>query len=331
MQVIREADVRGEVLRPKPIAVVGFGSQGRAQALNLHDGGYDVVVGARRGGPSWASAVEQGLAVTEIAQAAAQASVVMLLIPDERQGEVYEREVAPHIRPGTYVGFAHGFAIHFQKLVPARDMNVFLVAPKGIGPMVRRQYEAGRGVPALIAVHQDPGGDTRAVALAYACAVGCGRAGILETTFREEVETDLFGEQAVLCGGLTELIRAGFETLVDAGYPPEMAYFECLHEVKLIADLIHARGIAGMRAAISGTAAYGDLTRGCRVIGAATRAAMRDVLYEIQSGAFAAEWVAEYAAGRPRMSARAEEQSRHPIEVVGRRLRAMMPWLEDTA
>jgi ketol-acid reductoisomerase len=255
----------------------------------------------------------------------------MLLIPDELQPPAYEQAVRPHLKSGAYVGFAHGFAIHYRRIIPDAATNVFLVAPKGIGPMVRQQYEGGGGVPGLIAVAQDPSGDTREVALAYACAIGCGRAGILETTFREETETDLFSEQAVLCGGLTELIRAGFETLVASGYAPEIAYFECLHEVRLIADLIHACGIAGMRASISNTATYGDLTRGRRVIGPATRQAMQELLKEIQSGAFADEWLAEYAAGKPTMRTLVEKDAQHEIESVGRRLRAMMPWLNPGA
>ena len=327
MNILRDDDVQPEILRPKRIAIIGYGSQGRAQAHNLRDGGYDVVVGLRPGSALRENAVQAGLTVADIPDAVRRADVAVLLIPDEVQPDAYTHEIAPHLRPGAYLGFAHGFAIHFRRLVPAADVNVFLVAPKGIGPMVRQQFEAGAGVPALVAVHQDPTGDTRAVALAYACAIGCGRAGILETTFREEAETDLFGEQAVLCGGLTELIRAGFETLVEAGYAPELAYFECLHEVKLIADLIHERGIAGMRSAISNTAAYGDLTRGPRVIGPAARQAMRDLLADVQSGAFAAEWTAEHAAGKPTLKALADRDAHHPIEEVGRRLRALLPWL----
>jgi len=327
VNVFRDPDIHPEVLTSKRIAVIGFGSQGRAQALNLRDSGCQVFIGLRPGSASATSAQQAGLQVRDIPTAIRQSDVIALLIPDEVQAEVYAREIAPHLRPGAYLAFAHGFAIHYRKLVPAPQTNVFLVAPKGIGPMVRAQYQAGGGVPALIAVHQDPSANTRDVALAYAGALGCGRTAILETTFREETETDLFGEQAVLCGGLTELIRAGFDTLVKAGYPPELAYFECLHEVKLIADLIHARGIAGMRAAISNTAAYGDVTRGRRVIGEPTRQAMKDILAEVQSGAFADQWMAEYAADKPTLRARSEQDARHPIEDVGRRLRALMPWL----
>ena len=327
MNILRDADVQTAVLKPKRIAIIGFGSQGRPQALNLRDGGYQVEIGLRAGSPSRTRAETERLPVADLASAARSADVIVLLIPDELQPVVYDQDIRPNLKPGAYLGFAHGFAIHYRKIVPAADTNVFLVAPKGIGPMVRQQYQAGAGAAALIAIHQDPSGDTRNIALAYAAGLGCGRTGILETTFREETETDLFGEQAVLCGGLTELIRAGFDTLVAAGYSPELAYFECLHEVKLIADLIHQRGITGMRASISNTAAYGDLTRGRRVIGPATRQAMQALLAEIQSGAFAEEWLAEQAAGKPRMKALAAKDSKHPIEEVGRRLRALMPWL----
>jgi ketol-acid reductoisomerase len=327
VNILREQDVRTEILASRRIAVIGFGSQGRAQALNLRDSGCDVVVGLRAGSRSRADVEAAGLAVGDIEPAVRGADLVMLLIPDELQPEVYAQQIAPNLKPGAYLGFAHGFAIHFRKIVPAPDINVLLVAPKGVGPMVRQQYLAGGGVPALVAVHQDPARDTRGLALAYACALGCGRAGILETTFREETETDLFGEQTVLCGGLTELIRAGFETLVAAGYAPELAYFECLHEVKLIADLIHARGIAGMRESISSTARYGDLTRGRRVIGAATRQAMQQVLAEIRSGEFADQWMAEHDGGKPKLTELVRQDAEHPIEQVGARLRALMPWL----
>ena len=327
MNILRDQDLPPQALASRSIAIIGFGSQGRAQALNLRDSGCRVTVALRPQSPSRARAEAAGLPVGEIGRVVAQNDIVLLLIPDERQPDVYQDSIRGNLRPGAYLGFAHGFAVHHRRIVPDPATNVFLVAPKGIGPMVRQQYEAGRGVPALIAVQQDPAGDTRDVALAYAGAIGCGRAGILETTFREETETDLFSEQAVLCGGLTELIRAGFDTLVAAGYAPEMAYFECLHEVKLIADLIYACGITGMRAAISNTAAYGDLTRGRRVIGPATRQAMQELLKEIQSGVFADEWLAEYAAGRPTMRTLAARDANHGIEVVGQRVREMMPWL----
>lgn len=331
MNVLYERDVPADALRGRRIAVLGFGSQGRAQALNLKDSGHEVVVGLRSQSSARAAASADGLTVCEPADAVRSAHIVMLLIPDEVQAEVFRTVVQPNLRRAAYLGFAHGFAIHFRQIVPASDTNVFLVAPKGVGPMVRQHFLAGGGVPALVAVQQDPAGDTRQVALAYACALGCGRAGILETTFREETETDLFGEQAVLCGGLVELIRAAFETLVEAGYSPELAYFECLHEVKLIADLVHQYGIAGMRSRISRTAAYGGLTRGPRVIGPGTRQVLRALLAEIQSGSFAREWLDEHAAGRRRMDALAAQETRHPIEEVGRRLRAMMPWLTNAA
>ncbi len=328
MNVLYERDVRTGVIQSKRIAVIGFGSQGQAQALNLRDSGLDVVVGLRRDSARRPSAAEAGLTVCEPAEAVRHGDVVMLLIPDEVQPQVFAADVQPNLRAGAYLGFAHGFAIHFRKIVPAAGVNVFLVAPKGVGPMVRRHYQAGGGVPALIAVQQDPAGNTREVALAYACALGCGRAGILETTFREETEADLFSEQTVLCGGLAELIRAGFETLVAAGYAPEVAYLECLHEVKLITDLVYEGGLTGMRERISGTAAYGGLTRGPRVVGAGVRQAMQEVLAEIQSGEFAREWLAEHAAGGAHAAALAAREAQHPIEEVGRRLRALMPRLE---
>jgi ketol-acid reductoisomerase len=331
MNVLYDKDHARAALASKRIAIIGFGSQGHAHAQNLKDSGYNVVVGLRKGGASWAKATEAGLTALEPAEAVRKSDVVMVLIPDEIQPEVYARDIAPNLRKGMYLAFAHGFCIHFKKIVPPPDVNVFMVAPKGPGNLVRREYQAGNGVPCLLAVHQDPSGDTRSVGLAYACGVGGGRVGILETSFREETETDLFGEQAVLCGGLTELIRAGYETLTGAGYAPEMAYFECLHEVKLIVDLIYEQGITGMRQIISNTAEYGDLTRGTRVIGTEVRQAMKGLLADIQAGKFAEEWMAECAAGKPKMKALAEQQSKHPVEEVGRRLRAMMPWLKAKA
>jgi len=329
VNVLLDKDCRPEALAGKRIAVIGFGSQGHAHALNLNDSGYDVCVGLRPGSASWARAEDAGLAVLATADAVKQADVVMILIPDELQPDTFKKEIAPNLKAGAYLAFAHGFGIHFKKIVPARDVNVFMVAPKGPGHLVRREYVAGNGVPCLLAVHQDPSGNARDVGLAYACGIGGGRVGILETSFREEAETDLFGEQSVLCGGLTELIRAGYETLTAAGYAPEMAYFECLHEVKLIVDLIYEHGITGMRHSISNTAEYGDLTRGPKVIGAEARAAMKKILADIQSGAFADEWMAECAAGKPRMKQLAAAQSEHDVEKVGRRLRALMPWLKN--
>jgi len=330
VKVMYDQDVQTAALQGKRIAVIGFGSQGHAHALNLRDSGCDVVVGLRRGSASWAAASEANLPVCPTPDAVRQADVVMILIPDELQPEAFERDIRANLRPGAYLGFAHGFCVHFAKVVPPADANVFLVAPKGPGHLVRRQYQADSGVPCLVGVQQDRTGDTRDVALAYAVGIGGGRAGLLETTFREETETDLFGEQAVLCGGLTELVRAGFETLVEAGYAPEMAYFECLHEVKLITDLMYERGITGMRESISNTAEYGDLTRGRRVIGPEARAAMKELLSGIQSGAFADEWMAECQAGKPNMKTLAAKDAEHPIEQVGRTLRAMMPWLHQS-
>ncbi|MCB9850650.1 MAG: ketol-acid reductoisomerase [Phycisphaerales bacterium] len=328
MNVLHDNDCRTEALNGKRIAIIGFGSQGHAHALNLHDSGHDVIVGLREGSASWARAEDAGLQVFPTAKAVAQSDVVMILIPDELQPETYKKDIAPNLKSDAYLAFAHGFAIHFKKIVAPEGVNIFLVAPKGPGHLVRREYVAGNGVPCLLAVQQDPSGDTRDIGLAYASGIGGGRVGIIETSFREEAETDLFGEQAVLCGGLTELIRAGYETLVAAGYAPEMAYFECLHEVKLIVDLIYEHGITGMRSSISNTAEYGDITRGPRVVGSQAREAMKQLLGEIQSGKFADEWMAECAAGKPNMKKRAAEQSEHEIEHVGRRLRSLMPWLQ---
>jgi ketol-acid reductoisomerase len=268
-----------------------------------------------------------GLRVVETAEAARWADIIMVLTPDELGGDLYASDIAPGLRPGKYLAYAHGFNIHFKKVTPPADVNVFMVAPKGPGHLVRSEYQKGRGVPCLLAVQQDPSGDTKQVALAYAKAIGGTRAAVLETSFREETETDLFGEQAVLCGGLTELIRAGYETLVDAGYAPEMAYFECLHEVKLIVDLLYEGGIADMRYSISNTAEYGDMTRGSKVVGAETRAAMKRILADIQSGKFAEEWITEYRCGLPHFRELRNEAANHPIEKVGARLRALMPWL----
>jgi ketol-acid reductoisomerase len=323
VNILYPDDQDRQVLENQRIAMIGYGSQGRPQALNLRDSGLAVTVGLRPESPARSQAQADGLGVAPIGEVVRESQVVMLMIPDESQPSAYEREIRANLQPGAYLGFAHGFAIHFRKIVPDAQLNVFLVAPKGVGPMVRRRYLEGGGVPGLIAVHQDPGGQARAVALAYASALGCGRAGVLETTFREETETDLFGEQVVLCGGLIELIRAAFETLVDAGYAPEMAYFECLHEVKLIADLIHDHGLQGMREKISNTAEYGGLTRGPRVVGEPARAAMREILEEIRQGAFAEAWLAEHASGATRLLDSRRQLGDALIEVVGRRLREM--------
>jgi len=281
----------------------------------------------RKGSPSWPKAEQAGLTVDDTAAAAAAADIVMILLPDELQGDAYEKEIKPGIKNGNYLAFGHGFNIHFNRIVPPAGVNVFMVAPKGPGHLVRSEFQKGRGVPCLLAVHQDPSGDTTRVGLAYASAIGGGRAAVIKTTFKDETETDLFGEQSVLCGGLTALIQAGYETLVNAGYPPEMAYFECVHEVKLIVDLIYEGGLTNMRYSISNTAEYGDLTRGRRVIGPEVRQAMQNILTDIQSGKFADEWIGECRSGMPRFTVLRKEAANHPLEKVGEGLRSMMPWL----
>ncbi len=327
MNVYTDRDADLAHLEGKKVAVIGYGSQGHGHANNLKDSGIDVVVGLRPDSASRPKALAAGLRVVDTAEAARWADIIMVLVPDELGGELYATDIAPGLRPGKYLAYAHGFNIHFKKVAPPANVNVFMVAPKGPGHLVRSEYQQGRGVPCLLAVQQDPSGDTKQVALAYAKAIGGTRAAVLETSFREETETDLFGEQAVLCGGLTELIRAGYETLVDAGYAPEMAYFECLHEVKLIVDLLYEGGIADMRYSISNTAEYGDMTRGSKVVGAETRAAMKRILADIQSGKFAEEWITEYRCGLPHFRELRQEAANHPIEKVGARLRALMPWL----
>ncbi len=327
MKIYYDEDADLTHLKGKKVAIIGYGSQGHAHANNLRDSGVDVVVGLRRDGSSWPKAVAAGLTVLDTAEAAKAADVIMIVVPDELGGELYERDIAPELRDGKYLAFAHGFNIHFKRIVPPPKINVFMVAPKGPGHLVRSEFQKGRGVPCLLAIHQDPSGDTKPVGLAYAKGIGGTRAAVLETSFKEETETDLFGEQSVLCGGLTELIRAGYETLVQAGYSPEMAYFECLHEVKLIVDLIYEGGIANMRYSISNTAEYGDMTRGPKVIGQETREAMKKILADIQSGKFADEWITEYRCGMPHFRELRKEAANHPIEQVGAKLRAMMPWL----
>jgi len=322
----RDADL--SLIQKRRVAVIGYGSQGHAQAQNLRDGGIEVVVAELPGTPNYESAVQAGFRPVSAKEAAEQSDVIHLLVPDDVQRAVYERDVKQHLTAGKALVFSHGFNIHFDLIRPPREVDVYMVAPKGPGRLVRKTYEEGMGVPALIAVAQDETGRAFASALAHACALGAGRAGILPTTFKEETETDLFGEQAVLCGGVSELIRAGFDTLTEAGYHPEIAYFECLHELKLIVDLIQERGIAGMRNAVSDTAEYGDLTRGRRVISAETRKEMKTILGEIQDGRFAREWIAENEAGRPEFKRRKEADETHPIEVVGRRLRSMMSWMK---
>jgi ketol-acid reductoisomerase len=325
--VYYEADADRSLIQGRKVAVIGYGSQGHAHALNLRDSGVDVRVGLRDGSSSKAKAESEGLRVLPVADASAEADVIMILLPDTEQKRVYDADIAPNLSPGDAVAFAHGFNIRFGRITPPEGVDVIMIAPKGPGHLVRRTYVEGGGVPALIAVAQDATGKAKELALSYAAAIGGARAGVLETTFAEETETDLFGEQVVLCGGLTSLVQAGFETLVEAGYQPEMAYFECLHEVKLIVDLMYEEGIAGMRYSISDTAEYGDVTRGPRIITSATRDEMKKILGEITSGAFAEEWVAESEAGRARFNALREEGRQHPVEQVGARLRSMMPWI----
>ena len=320
-------DADPALIRDRTVAIVGYGSQGHGHALNLKDSGVKVIVGLRDGSASKAKAEAQGLEVVSIGEAAGRADVVMILAPDTEQKAIFDEFVAPHMTPGKALAFAHGFNVRFGRIAPPDGVDVIMVAPKGPGHLVRRTYTEGGGVPALIAVEQDATGHAKELALSYADAIGATLAGVIETTFPEETETDLFGEQVVLCGGLTALVQAGFETLVDAGYAPEMAYFECLHEVKLIVDLMYEEGIAGMRYSISTTAEYGDLTRGPRIVTDATKAEMRKILEEIQSGAFADEWIAESEAGGPNFQRLRETGAAHPIEDVGGRLRSMMPWI----
>jgi ketol-acid reductoisomerase len=326
-KVYYEQDADLEILRGKRVAVIGYGSQGHAQAQNLRDSGVSVVVGLYRGSRSWEQAASDGLEVATVSQAAADADIIQILIPDEIQARVYREEIQPQLVKGRAIGVSHGFSIHFHQIVPAADLDVFMIAPKSPGHLLRRMYQEGKGVPSLLAIHQDYSGRAKALALAYAHGIGSLRAGVIETTFREETESDLFGEQTVLCGGVSELIKAGFEILVEAGYAPEIAYFECLHEMKLIVDLIYEGGLGLMRYSVSNTAKFGDFTRGTRVITQETRAEMRRILGEIQSGAFAKEWILENQAGRPVFTARYDQEAHHPVEEIGRQLRAMMPWL----
>jgi ketol-acid reductoisomerase len=326
-----ESDCDPAMLVGKRIAVIGYGSQGHAHALNNHDSGNSVVVGARPDSRAWAAATADGLAVETVAEASAQGDIVMVLVPDHIQAGLYRDQIAPNLRAGSMLMFAHGFNIRFGGITPSADIDVSMIAPKGPGHLVRRQYVDGIGVPGLIAVHQDATGNARALALAYGHGIGCARGGLIETTFTEETETDLFGEQAVLCGGTTQLVKMGFETLVAAGYQPEIAYFECLHELKLIVDLIWEGGLSGMRYSISDTAEYGDLTRGPRVIDDHVRENMRKLLADIQDGTFAREMMAEEEAGRPNFTRLREQDADHQIEVVGRKLRAMMPWIGEKA
>ncbi|ELR98699.1 ketol-acid reductoisomerase [Gloeocapsa sp. PCC 73106] len=328
-QMYYDDDANLDLLTDKTIAIIGYGSQGHAHALNLKDSGVNVIVGLYQGSKSTSKAEASGLSVYNVADASAKADIIMILLPDEVQKTIYTSEILPNLSEGKILAFAHGFNIHFGQILPPSFVDVIMVAPKGPGHLVRRTYEQGEGVPCLFAVYQDASGQARDRAMAYAKGIGGTRGGILETSFREETETDLFGEQAVLCGGLTALIKSGFETLVEAGYQPELAYFECLHEVKLIVDLIVEGGLAKMRDSISNTAEYGDYTRGPRVITDQTRAEMRQILKEIQSGQFAREFVLENQAGKPGFTAMRRQESEHPIEAVGQDLRAMFSWLKN--
>jgi ketol-acid reductoisomerase len=321
-----EKDVELDALRGKKVAVIGYGSQGHAHAQNLRDSGIEVIVGLRPG-RSWSQAESDGFTVLPVGEATAAADVIMILLPDERQPQVYEAEIRPNLRAGQALAFAHGFNIHFSQIIPPSDVDVFLVAPKGPGHLVRRVYTEGGGVPALVAVHQDATGRAKALALAYSKAIGATRAAVIETTFREETETDLFGEQAVLCGGLSHLIKAGFETLIEAGYQPEVAYFECLHEMKLIVDLLYEGGLAYMRYSISDTAQWGDFTAGPRIVTEQTKQEMKKLLHEIQTGQFAKGWILENQANRPVFNAINKRENEHPVEVVGRQLRELMPFI----
>ena len=324
-----EKDTNLGLLQGKKVAVIGFGSQGHAHALNLHESGIDVVVGLYEGSKSWDKVKEAGLEVATTAEAAKKADIIMILVPDEKQAKLYREEIAPYLEEGNALVFAHGFNIHFKQIVPPSNVDVFMIAPKGPGHMVRRTYTEGSGVPCLIAVEQDYSGKAKDLALAYANGIGGARAGVLETTFKDETETDLFGEQAVLCGGVTALIKVGFETLVEAGYAPENAYFECMHEMKLIVDLMYQGGMAAMRYSISDTAEYGDYVTGSRIITDETKKEMKQVLTEIQNGTFAKKWLLENQVGRPTFNAMRRMEAEHPIEKVGKELREMMSWIDS--
>jgi ketol-acid reductoisomerase len=327
VKVYYDKDVDQSLLKGKTIAIVGYGNQGRGQALNLKDNGYQVVVGLYQGSKSWSKAETDGVKVTTVAEATKEADVIMVLAPDSLHHEIYSREIVPNLSKGNMLMFSHGFNIHFGQIIPTPDIDVTMIAPKSPGNMLRELYTQGQGVPALLAVYQDASGKAKEKALAYAEAIGCARAGVLETTFAEETETDLFGEQCILCGGVTALLKATFETLVEAGYQPELAYFECLNELKLIVDLVYKGGISFMRDSVSHTAQYGDITRGPRVIDDRVRENMWEILTEIQDGTFAKEWILENQAGRPTFTALKNKDREHPIELVGAELRKMMPWL----
>lgn len=327
MKLYYDNDADLDVLSGKKVAILGYGSQGHAHARNLNDNGVDIVVGLRPNSKSRETAAQDGILVQDVADAVKGADIVMILLPDESQGEVFKNEVAPNLKSGAALAFAHGFNIHFNQIQAPADVDVFMVAPKGPGHLVRRVFEQGQGVPCLFAIHQNATGKAKDVALAYAKGVGGTRAGVIETTFSEETETDLFGEQAVLCGGAVELIKAGFETLTEAGYKPEIAYFECLHELKLIVDLLYEGGIEGMYYSVSDTAEFGGMTRGVRVVDADTKARMKTILSEVQRGEFAKEWILENKANRPAMGALRRREANHPIEATGKQLRSMMSWI----
>jgi len=327
LNVYYDKDCDLSIIKSKKVAMIGFGSQGHAHAENLRDSGVDVVVGLREGSGSWKKAEAKGFKVLPVSEAVKDADVVMILLPDETQKAVYENEIEPNLKEGATIAFGHGFNIHYGRITPRADINVMMVAPKAPGHTVRSEFVKGGGIPDLIAVAQDPSGNTKELALSYASAIGGGRTGIIETTFKDETETDLFGEQAVLCGGVTALVQAGFETLTEAGYPAEMAYFECLHELKLIVDLMFEGGIADMRYSISNTAEYGDYVSGPRVINEESKKAMREILKEIQNGKFAKDFILEGQAGYPRMHAERRAMAEHPIEKTGKKLRDMMPWI----
>ncbi len=322
----KDADLN--VIKDQTIAIIGYGIQGRGQALNLRDSGLKVIVSELEGTPNYEQAIKDGFQPVDAKSAAEEADIIQILTQDHAQAEVYKKAIKKNLKKGKSIVFSHGFNIHFKQIVPPSDVDVFMIAPKGPGALVRRQYEEGKGVPCLVAIFQDASGDALKKALAYAKGIGGSRAGVIETTFKEETETDLFGEQAVLCGGVSELVKAGFDTLVEAGYQPEIAYFECLHELKLITDLIYETGIQGMRKRVSDTAEYGDLTRGKKVINAKTRAVMKKMLADIQSGKFAREWIRENKKGRPNFTKMRADEDKHPIEEVGRKLRDMMPWMK---
>ena len=329
MKVYYENETSLESLKNKKIAILGYGSQGHAHALNLKESGMDVIIAEVKGGAAWDKARSAGFEVLEAADAVKSANVIMVLLPDQIQKKVYDEAIAPNLKEGDTLVFAHGFNIHYKQIVPPANVNVMMIAPKGPGHLVRRTFTEGSGVPCLIAIHQDPSGDTKEVALAWAKGIGGTKAGVIETNFKDETETDLFGEQAVLCGGSAELIKASFDTLVEGGYPPELAYFECMHELKLIVDLYYEGGLSRMNYSVSDTAEYGGMTRGKKVITDETRQTMREILKDVQNGTFAKEWLAEYADGQPNMNRLREETKNHQIEIVGAKLREMMSWVKE--